>query len=61
MVSGRADEIFLLLFNPIYFCQTASVWEVLDAELTQYTYPFLVKYLPLSLDKQTGWMAYMDV
>ena len=58
----RTSFIFLLLLlNVSLFAQTAPKNLTYDATLSQYEYPYAVRYLSLNLENQKVRMAYMDV
>ncbi|QNF35356.1 alpha/beta hydrolase [Adhaeribacter swui] len=53
---------FLFFFAPRYGqAQTPEVPEVLDAEISEYTYPYPVHYIQLQIENTACKMAYMDV
>jgi pimeloyl-ACP methyl ester carboxylesterase len=60
-------KLVLLVLNLVVFlsydshAQTTEVPEVLDAELSDYTYPYPVKYIHLKIENKDCQMAYMDV
>ncbi len=53
--------IFISFLVKNTWAQTPAVPEVLDAELTEYTYPYPVHFLNLKIENKACRMAYMDV
>ena len=55
------NNFLLILVGPLISSMALAEFKALDPELTNFSYPFEVKFFPLAIQQQDLKMAYMDI